>query len=80
MSMLMMVLVATQQFISHQQDTLVQEMLNEHHISAQLGGLATAARQLKLHQEGYVTHLQNPSMRAGCSVYFPAEKPIHPHG
>ena len=63
MSMLMMVLVATQQLISLKHDSLVQEMLNEHDISVQLGGLSSAARQLRLHEEGYVTHLQNPSKR-----------------
>ncbi|MDJ0834372.1 MAG: hypothetical protein QNJ69_12690 [Gammaproteobacteria bacterium] len=63
MTMLMLVLFATEQFISSKQSTLVQQMVTEHEISAQLVGLSSAAKQIKLYENEYIAHVDNPTMR-----------------
>ncbi len=63
MTTLMLVLFATEQFISSKESSLVQQMVTEHEISAQLVGLSSAAKQIKLYENEYITHVDNPTMR-----------------
>ena len=63
MTMLMLVLFTTEQFISSKQTSLLQQMVMEHEISAQLVGLSSAAKQVKRYEKEYITHVDNPTMR-----------------
>ncbi len=63
MTLLILVLFATEQFISSKQNSLVQQMVTEHEISAQLVGLSSAANQIKLYENEYLALVDNPTMR-----------------